>query len=644
MRRYRRCAVPVMAGLLVLSLMGVGSHADWLSARNAAAQPDNSIIVKPNPARVNETMTVTTHPVIPDGATVLRGDGAYYSGSGCGRVNGGYTADTAYDAATNTMTLTFPAAPVAGTYSVSVTTVTTAGPVPSDCASFEVTTAAPGSLIVSPNPAMAHGVVTATTRAVVPFGANVTGIYGHLFYGSGCYTTNADGILDGGTYDANTSTATLPFTAPTIGGTYSLFIDTHSDFGSSFSPCGDFQDIGQASPDDHLIITPNPVMAGQTVTATTHPLMRVNGDFGYAADGNLYAGAACSGADTFVFGGHDKDSNTTTLTFAAPAVGGTYSVIAHTRTADRDVIDSFCASFTVIGPEPTATPPPPDNQVTLSPNPAIAGEMMTATTHPIIPNGETVIAATGSPFGGTGCIHGNQLTYEVGTYDAGTNTTTVTFQAPRTPGNYSVNTSVRTAQYGFRDSACLDFVVLAAPTATPTNTPVSTDTPTATSTATDTPTSTATTVPTDTPTGMATTEATDTPTSTATATAKPTDMPTSTATATPTPTATPAGRTPAPRRPRPTSAATPGSNPIMTATTVPATRVPGISTPRQPRPTSTATPGSIVTTTATSIPTTMPTGTVTPTATATTIPISTVTGTATPRLPRPTSTPTVMPR
>lgn len=636
MRRYRRCAVPVIVGLLMLSLASLGSYAHWPAIPFAAAQQDNSVTVTPNPAGIDETVTAATHPIIPAGATVRRGYGAYYSGSGCDPNNAPYSVDGVYDASSNTMTLTFPAPPLAGTYSVGIVTITTASSIVSQCATFQVVAGPPGALTVSPNPALAHETVTATTRAVVEFGANVTGVYGYLYYGSGCVAANTDAVLDGGTYDSASRTSTISFKAPTIGGTYSILINTHTDFGNSFSSCADFQDVGQAPPDDHLIVTPNPVMAGQTVTATTHPVMRVNGDFGYAADGDLYAGATCSGADTFVFGGHDKDSNTTTLTFAAPAVGGTYSVIAHTRTADRDVIDSFCASFTVIGPEPTATPPPPDNQVTLSPNPAIAGEMMTATTHPIIPNGETVIAATGSPFGGTGCIHGNQLTYEVGTYDAGTNTTTVTFQAPRTPGNYSVNTSVRTAQYGFRDSACLDFVVLAAPTATPTNTPISTDTPT--------PTSTATTVPTDTPTGMATTEATDTPTSTATATAKPTDMPTSTATATPTPTATPAGRTPAPRRPRPTSTATPGSNPIMTATTVPATRVPGISTPRQLRPTSTATPGSIVTTTATSIPTTMPTVTVTPTATATTIPISTVTGTATPRPPRPTSTPTVMPR
>lgn len=191
-------------------------------------------------------------------------------------------------------------------------------------------------------------------------------------------------------------------------------------------------------------------------------------------------------------------------------------------------------------------------------------------------------------------------------------------------------------------------VVLATPSATPTNSPVATLTGTASASPTSTPTltptntasltstNTSTPDPTDTPTATATLTATnsatltttDTPTnsptntSTLTSTDSPTDTPTSTATDTATNTATLTTTDTATNSPTPTPSLTPTSTPTLTATNTPTLT-----------PTDSAT--STATLTATNSPTSTPT--LTPTSTATSTASLTPSSTAS---PSPSSTPT----
>ena len=177
-------------------------------------------------------------------------------------------------------------------------------------------------------------------------------------------------------------------------------------------------------------------------------------------------------------------------------------------------------------------------------------------------------------------------------------------------------------------------LMVANPTATPTDTPEPTATDTATPTETPEPTATDTSTPTDTPEPAATDTATptDTPEPTATDTATPTDTPEPTATDTATPTDTP--------EPTATDTATPTETPEPTATdTATPTDTP------QPTATDTATPTDTPepTATDTATPTETPEPTATDTATPTETPEPTATDTATPTdTPEPTATPRLL--
>ena len=177
------------------------------------------------------------------------------------------------------------------------------------------------------------------------------------------------------------------------------------------------------------------------------------------------------------------------------------------------------------------------------------------------------------------------------------------------------------------DDVLIQFV--AAPTPTPTNTPIPTATPTNTLVPTATPTGTPipTATPTDTPVPTAT------PTETTVPTAMPTDtpIPTATPTNTPIPTATPTN-TPVPTATStdtPIPTATPTETPLPTATPTDTPIPTATPTGTQP-PTATPTETTVPTATSTDTPTATPTETLLPTATPTDTPVPTATPTDTP--------------